>query len=223
MATHSGTVKKTKLTDYANIRTTGIISIKLETGDSLEWVKPTTGDDHVLLVSHDGKSIRFKEEDVRPTARDTMGVRGIELKTGDYVVGMEVFPSKKDAPKDKRRKSFEDVLIVTENGMGKRTAVTAWPLQKRGGQGVKPSQITPKTGKIISCISVDENVDQIVLTSKSAQIIKLPIKNIPQLGRDTQGVILMRFSHKADMVAAVTCLEKEVEEPAGKQLPLATK
>ncbi len=213
MATKNGTVKKTKLSDYANIRTTGIISIKLDSGDSLEWVKSTTGSDHILLVSHDGKSIRFKEEDVRPTARDTMGVRGIELKAGDYVVGMEVFPSTKEAPRDRRRKSFEDVLIVTENGLGKRTSVNAWPLQKRGGQGVKPAQITPKTGKIVSCIAIDELVDQIVLTSKSAQIIKLPIRNIPQLGRDTQGVILMRFSHKSDTVAAVTCLEKDTETP----------
>jgi DNA gyrase subunit A len=104
------------------------------------------------------------------------------------------------------------MLIVTENGLGKRTGIRLWPLQKRGGQGVKAAQITPKTGKIVTCISVDENVDQIVLTSRTAQIIKLPIKNIPQLGRDTQGVILMRFSHKGDLVAAVTCLEKDLED-----------
>ncbi len=211
MVTRHGTVKKTKLTDYDNIRTSGIIAIKLETGDSLEWVKPTTGSDQVLLVSYDGKSIRFKEEDVRPTARDTMGVRGIELKPTDYVVGMEVFPSTKEAPTDKRRKTFEDVLIITGNGLGKRTSVRNWPLQKRGGQGVKAASLTDKTGKLVSCIGVDETVDQVVLTSRSAQIIKLPLKNIPQLGRDTQGVILMRFSRKGDSVASVTCLEKDVE------------
>ena len=208
MVTKNGTIKKTKLTDYDNIRISGIIAIKLETGDSLEWVKPTTGTDQALLVSYEGKSIRFKEEDVRPTARDTMGVRGIELKSGDYVVGMEVFPSNKEAPTDKRRKTFEDVLIVTERGLGKRTSVRNWPLQKRGGQGVKAASLNDKTGKLVTCIGVDETIDQIVLTSRSAQIIKLPLKNIPQLGRDTQGVILMRFSGKADTVAAVTCLEK---------------
>ena len=211
VATHNGTVKKTRLSDYANIRTTGIIAIKLDAGDSLKWVKPTTGTDQVLLVSHNGKSIRFKEEDVRPTARDTMGVRGIDLKTGDFVVGMEVFPGHKPAPTDRRRKTFEDVLIVTDKGLGKRTSVRNWPLQKRGGQGVKAGTLNDKTGNIVSCIGVDETVDQIVLTSKQAQIIKLPLKNIPRLGRDTQGVILMRFSHKNDSVAAVTFMEKEYD------------
>jgi DNA gyrase subunit A len=221
MVTRNGTIKKTKLSDYDNIRTSGIIAIKLEAGDSLEWVKPTTGTDHVLLISHDGKSIRFKEEDVRPTARDTMGVRGIELKPDNIVVGMEVFPSTKEAPTDRRRKTFEDVLIVTENGMGKRTSVRNWPLQKRGGQGVKAASLTAKTGGLVSCIGVDETIDQVVLTSKSAQIIKLPLKNIPQLGRDTQGVILMRFSKKGDNVASVTCLEKDTsDQPKTQQLKI---
>ncbi len=211
MATDMGTIKKTKLSEFDSIRQSGKIAIKLDAGDSLKWVQPTTGTDHVLMVAGEGKSIRFKEEDVRPTARDTMGVRGIELRPKDYVVGMEVFPSAKEAPKDGRRKSFEDVLIVTANGLGKRTSVKGWPLQKRGGQGVKAAQLTDKTGKIITCIAVDENVDQIVITSKQAQIIKLPLKNIPQLGRDTQGVILMRFSKKGDSVSAVTYLEKEPE------------
>ena len=209
MVTNQGTIKKTKISEFESIRQSGKIAIKLDKGDSLKWVKPTTGSDHVLLVSYEGKSIRFKEEDVRATARDTMGVRGIELKSGDYVVGMEVFPSSKSAPTDKRRKSFEDVLIVMEHGLGKRTGVKEWPLQKRGGQGVKAAEITPKTGKIVSCISIDETIDQIILTSRSAQVIKLPLKNIPQLGRATQGVILMRFAKKGDTVASVTCLEKE--------------
>ena len=212
MVTNAGTIKKTKISEFENIRNSGKIAIKLDKNDSLKWVKPTSGSDHILLVSHEGKSIRFKEEDVRGTARDTMGVRGIELKSGDYVVGMENFPSTKEAPKDGRRKSFEDVLIVMQNGLGKRTGVKEWPLQKRGGQGVKAAEVTPKTGKIISCISVDESVDQIIITSKTAQVIKLPLKNIPQLGRATQGVILMRFANKSDTVAAVTCIEKEENE-----------
>ena len=212
LATDNGTVKKTKLTEFDSIRQSGKIAIKLEAGDSLKWVQPTTGSDHILLVSREGKSIRFREEDVRPTARDTMGVRGITLKPGDYVVGMEVFPSTKAAPTDKRRKVFEDVLIIMENGLGKRTGVKSWPLQKRGGQGVKAASITAKTGKIVCCIAVDETIDQIVLTSRQAQVIKLPLKNIPNLGRDTQGVILMRFSKKGDSVSSVTCLEKESPE-----------
>nr|MBP9695552.1 DNA gyrase subunit A [Candidatus Magasanikbacteria bacterium] len=216
MSTTQGTVKKTKLGEFDNIRNSGKIAIKLEKDDSLKWVRCTTGTDNILLVSHTGKSLRFKEEDVRATARDTVGVRGIELKSDDFVVGMEVFPSSKEAPTDKRRKSFEDVLIVMERGLGKRTNVKEWPLQKRGGMGVKAAEITDKTGKIVSCIALDENVDQIILTSKSAQVIKLPIKNIPQLGRATQGVILMRFGNKSDSVAAVTYLEKETEEVSAK-------
>jgi len=208
MATLNGTVKKTKLSEFDSIRQSGKVAIKLEAKDSLIWIKPTTGTDQVLLVSESGKSIRFKEDDVRPTARDTQGVRGIELKSGDFVIGMEVFNLEKGQPTDKRRKTFEDVLIVTQNGLGKRTSVKNWPLQKRGGQGVKAAQLTEKTGNLVSCLAVDETIDQVVLTSKSAQIIKLPIRNIPQLGRDTQGVILMRLSKK-DFVAAVTCLEKD--------------
>ncbi len=209
MATRKGTVKKTKLSEFENIRNSGKIAIKLDPGDSLKWIKGSTGTDNILLVSHSGKSIRFKEEDVRATARDTVGVRGIELKSEDFVVGMEVFSTTKDTPADKRRKTFEDVLIVMGRGLGKRTSVKEWPLQKRGGQGVKAAEVTDKTGLIVACIAVDENVDQVILTSKSAQVIKLPLKNIPQLGRPTQGVILMRFSNKTDSVAAVTYLEKE--------------
>ncbi|KKU64634.1 MAG: gyrase subunit A protein [Candidatus Amesbacteria bacterium GW2011_GWC1_47_15] len=182
MTTHRGTIKKSKLTDFDHIRQSGIIAIKLEQGDSLEWVRPTTGTDQVLIVSKEGKSIRFREEDVRPTARDTMGVRGIELKSGDFVVGKEVFPAGREVT-DKRRKVFEDVLIITEKGLGKRTSVKNWPLQKRGGQGVKAASINDKTGKIVTCIGVDENVEQVVLTSRTAQIIKLPLRNIPRLGK----------------------------------------
>lgn len=200
MATEHGTIKKTKLAEFANIRSSGIIAIKLESGDSLKWVKPTTGTDLVLLVSKEGKSIKFKEEDVRPTARDTMGVRGIELKANDFVVGMEIV--------DQSEKT-RDIMIVTERGLGKRTNITAWPMQKRGGQGVKAAQLTDKTGKIVSCVAIGNLVNQIVLTSKSAQIIKLPLTSIPKLGRDTQGVILMRFTAKNDTIAAVTHLEKD--------------
>lgn len=196
MVTEKGTVKKTKLSEFENIRTSGKIAIKLEKGDSLRWVRPTSGSNQLLLVSHEGKSIKFSEEDVRPTARDTMGVRGIELKSGDTVVGMEVV------------ESGMEILIVTVAGMGKRTAASGWPLQKRGGQGVKAAEITSKTGKIVSCMGLGIKIGQIIITSKSAQVIRTEIKNVPLLGRATQGVILMRFSEKGDHVAAVAVLDK---------------
>ena len=140
--------------------------------------------------------------------RDTNGVRGIRLKKDDYVVGMEVFAKKSTLPKDRRRRFFRDILIVTEKGMGKRAAINQWPVQNRGGVGVKAANLTAKTGKIVASVMVNQNIRQILLTSKRAQVIKLPLRNIPRLGRDTQGVILMRFSKPGDTVAAITCLRK---------------
>jgi len=212
LVTKNGTVKKTAIEKYDNIRSSGLIAIKLSPGDELCWAKVTSGNNHILLVSHNGKSIRFAEKDVRPTARDTMGVRGIKLQSGDYAIGMEILPEKTEKPKDGRKKFFNDVLVVMEKGLGKRTDFSEFPLQNRGGQGVKVAEVTEKTGKVICCQFVSESVDQVVLTSKFAQIIKLPLKNIPRLGRATQGVILMRFAKDAnDSVAAVTYLEKDEE------------
>lgn len=215
LVTRKGTVKKTAISDYENIRTSGLIAIKLEAGDELVWARITSGDDNILLVTHEGKSIKFKEKDIRSTGRDTMGVRGILLKGEDYVVGMESFPPKLDVPNDKRKKVFRDILVVMEKGIGKRTPVELFPLQNRGGQGVKVAQVTPKTGRITAVQMVDPGVDEVVLTSKSAQVIKLPLKNIPQLSRATQGVILMRFQSKTDLVAAVTCLTADNPKSPG--------
>lgn len=213
MATKNGVVKKTQISKFENVRSSGIIAIKLDNDDELRWTKITSGTDNILLVSFEGKSIKFSEKDVRPTARDTMGVRGILLKKEDFVVGMEVIPSKIEVPADKRRKFFKDILVVMENGLGKRTDINEFPLQKRGGMGVKVSEVTPKTGKVICSQMVDEEVEQIVLTSKQAQIIKLPLRNIPRLGRATQGVILMRFNKGSeDSVSAVTCFKENEEE-----------
>ncbi|KPJ70912.1 DNA gyrase subunit A [Microgenomates bacterium DG_75] len=208
MATRKGIVKKTSLRNFKKIRTSGLIAIKLNRGDELCWVKPTTGKDQVLLVTHNGKSIRFNETDTRPMGRDTIGVRGILLKTNDHVVSMEVFPARAKRPKDRRLKYFRNVLVVMENGLGKRTDIRYHPIQKRGGIGVKAANVTKKTGKIVVCRLVTQKDKQVILTSKRAQVIKLPLKNIPRLGRDTQGVILMRFSKSDDSVAALTCLQK---------------
>jgi len=212
MVTKNGTVKKTEIEKFANIRSSGLIAIKLEAGDELSWAKTTSGNNHILLVSHEGKSIKFHEKDVRPTGRDTMGVRGIKLQKGDWVVGMEVLPSKIEQPQDKRKRVFKDILVVMENGIGKRTDISEFPLQNRGGQGVKVAEITPKTGKVMCSQLVTDEIEQVILTSKQAQIIKLPLRNIPRLGRATQGVILMRLDKNSkDTVAAVAYLKKEEE------------
>lgn len=213
MVTKNGTVKKTSINKFENVRSSGLIAIKLETNDELCWAKTTSGQDYILLISYEGKSIRFSEKDVRPTARDTQGVRGITLKKEDYVVGMEVLRSKVEQPTDKRKKVFRDILVVMERGLGKRTDFSEFPLQKRGGMGVKVAEVTPKTGKVVCSQYVDESIEQIVLTSKQAQVIKLPLKNIPRLGRATQGVILMRFDKNSnDSICAVAYLKKDAED-----------
>ncbi|MCJ7793051.1 MAG: DNA gyrase subunit A [Candidatus Marinimicrobia bacterium] len=208
MATKKGIIKKTSLRNFKKIRSSGLIAIKLNRGDELCWVKPTTGQDQVILVTHHGKSIRFNEADTRPMGRDTIGVRGILLKDDDHVVCMEVFPARAKKPKDRRLKHFRDVFVIMEKGLGKRTDIRYHPIQKRGGIGVKAAHLAEKTGKIVGCRLVTQRDKKMVITSKKAQVIKLPIKNIPRLGRDTQGVILMRFSKPGDAVAAITCLQK---------------
>ncbi len=208
MVTKKGIVKKTSLRNFKNIRASGLIAIKLNKNDELCWVKPTSGQDQVLIITRNGKSIRFNESDTRPMGRDTIGVRGILLKENDYVVGAEIFLAKVKRPADRRLKYFRDVLIVMENGLGKRTDIRYHPIQKRGGIGVKAANVTKKTGKIVASRLVTQKDKQVILTSKKAQVIKLPLKNIPRLGRSTQGVILMRFSKKDDSVAALTCLKK---------------
>jgi DNA gyrase subunit A len=210
MATRRGTVKKTPLSEFKNLRSSGLIAIKLEKTDALVWVRPTTGEDFVVLATKQGKSIRFKESDVRPMGRPAVGVRGVLLSATDELIGMEVIPSKEEVVEDKRKKMFRDILVVTEKGLGKRTPSGLFPLQKRGGSGVKIAEMSTKTGEIAAALMVTPDIEQIIITTKSGQVIRLPLKNIPQLGRATQGVILMRFGkEKNDRVAAVATLERE--------------
>lgn len=223
MATIRGTVKKTSISQFKNLRSSGLIAIKLDKGDQLAWVRPTSGQDHVLMATRLGKSIRFREDDVRPTGRATQGVRAILLSSQDEVVGMEVFPSKEPKISDKRRKLFRDILIVTSRGLGKRTPIVQFPVQRRGGSGVKIAQLSDKTGQIETAQMVTRDVEQIIITSRQGQVIRLPLKNIPRLNRATQGVILMRFGKdmpasrqgKKDSVAAVALLDREEVEIVG--------
>jgi len=210
--TKAGVVKRTALSKYENIKSNGLIAIKLQDNDNLVWVNQTSGSDHILLVSKDGKSIRFHEQDVRPTDRDTQGVRGILLKGDDYVISMEVFAPIEPVSSDKRVKLFRDLLIVTEKGMGKRTPLPEYPVQNRSGQGLKVCETTDKTGKLAGALLVNQDSEVLLITTSQGQAIKLPIKNIPRLGRATQGVILMRFAKDGDVVAAVTTVSDSDEE-----------
>lgn len=209
LVTKDGLIKRTKLELYKNIRATGIIAITLKDGDEVVSGKITADDDHILIVSHEGKSIRFSQTEVKASNRDTQGVKAITLKSTDYVIGVEAFPANMDEQTKKETSDhFQHLLLVTEKGMGKRSQISEYPLQKRSGQGVKVSEITTKTGKVSAALMVDQNHDEVVLTSKEGIALKLPLMNIPVLKRPTQGVILMRMKG-SDTVAAVAITLKE--------------
>ncbi|MBI2404719.1 DNA gyrase subunit A [Candidatus Gottesmanbacteria bacterium] len=199
MSTKNGTVKKTKVSEYENIRRSGLVAIKLEPGDELSWAKLSSGSDDILLVSHVGKSIRFGEGEVRPTARDTMGVRGMLIHPGDYIVSMDII-------NEETKKA--DFLTVMEKGIGKKTAMKDFPRQRRGGQGVKVAEVKDKTGKVVVSQIVPAACDSVIVTSSKGQVVKLDLHSVPRLGRATSGVILMRFTNKNDTIAAATCLAK---------------
>jgi len=205
LATQKGTIKKTHIDKFKNIRQTGLTAIKLDPNDQLVWAKGTTGSDQVFLVTYEGKCIRFDENDTRPMGRHTRGVRGILLKDKDYLVSMDVIPA---TLKSQDKSVFRHLLVVTEAGIGKRTDVYQYPTQKRGGVGVKVSNLTAKTGKISVAQVVCQDNDQIILVSKKAVTIKLPLQNVPVLNRSTKGVILMRLKSTEDQVSSMTILDK---------------
>lgn len=201
MCTKQGNVKKTPIEEYASIRKNGLISIKLDSSDTLGWVCPTSGNDELIIVSQNGQSIRFHEKDTRPTHRDTSGVRGVKLTKGDNVVSM----NKINDPK------IDHLLVIMSNGLGKKTSISAWSNQKRGGLGVKAAQVTAKTGEIVTAQILTPDSETLVLTSNKGQIIKLSIKEVPALQRQTQGVILMRM-RQGEKVAAATVVSTKDKE-----------
>jgi DNA gyrase subunit A len=212
LATASGVIKKTELKQFENLRSSGLIAIKLQGNDSLISAHLSFGTDNVMLLTRKGMSIRFPEANVRPMGRATTGVTGMKFDKDDSLIGMEVFPDKLEVPEDKRKKVFRDILTLSIHGIGKRTKFDAFPIQKRSGKGVKACIVSEKTGDLACACLVTENSDQLVITSKKGQVIKLPVKNIPQLGRATQGVIIMRFANKGDVIAAATVIDKTGDE-----------
>ncbi len=198
LTTRSGTVKKTSLSEFENIRRSGMIAIKLGSNDELVWSKIADGSNDVLIITKAGKAIRFAEKDVRPLGRPATGVRGIKIDSKDEVIGMDVI-TKGDVP---------DLLTIMENGLGKKTSIKQFPLQGRGGQGVKVAKVTTRTGNVAVAQVIPANSESFIITSSKGQIVKLAISSIPKLSRDTQGVILMRFSDPSDKVASATCIEK---------------
>ena len=203
MATKNGTIKKTAMKNYANVRSNGLITIKLDPGDELKWVKPTTGKNDIIISTSAGQAIRFNEADVRAMGRSAMGVRGMRLRPKDEVVGMDIVTD----PKQK-------LIAVSANGYGKSTLVANFPTHKRGGVGIKVAAVTAKTGPIVAVHTLDPEASEVIMMSSNGQAIRVAVKDIPTLGRATQGVRIMRMA-EGDIVASIGIVlpeEKDEEE-----------
>ena len=198
MATKRGVVKKTKLSEYDTRLKGGIIAIGLAEDDDLQWVAETDGSREILIVTEKGMSIRFAEEEVRPMGRTAAGVRGIRLRPGDSVIGMAVAREK------------ADVLVATYEGYGKRTALTEYRLQSRGGIGVKTMNVSARNGPIVGMLMVDQDNDLMIITT-AGQIIRQKVDALRRIGRSTQGVRLIRLDAE-DHVAGVARVVKEEDE-----------
>ncbi len=197
MATTKGTIKKTPLKDYANIRTNGLIAIKLDEGDELRWIQKTDGVSDVIISTSAGQAIRFNEKDARPMGRSARGVRGVRLRPNDQVVGMDIVGG-----------DGHSLLVISENGYGKVTKVANFPSHKRGGVGIKAAVVTAKTGPIIAVQTLDPNASEVLLISNNGQAIRISLKDIPTLGRTTQGVRIMRMSD-GDKVASLGLMPEQ--------------
>ncbi len=200
-ATEKGLVKKVKIDAFSNLRRSGLIAIKIKGDDKLIWSKPSSGKDDISLITSKGQAIRFSEKEVREMGRNASGVRGIKLKKDDIVVGMGVIKNDKD-----KKRNYQ-ILTIMEKGYGKRTDLHLYKLQGRGGSGIRTAKVTDKTGKIRNAFVINkdsmENKDLIII-SDEGQVIRLPYKSVNELGRDTQGVKIMRFKNDNDHVSSVT-------------------
>ena len=211
MVTKNGRIKKTALSEFENVRKSGIIAIKLEKGDALKKVVKTTGEDDIILATKNGVSIRFKEKDIRPMGRGAAGVKGLRLKGSDEVIGMDVIEKNPPLDEKTQKPAKQYLLIVMENGYGKRTEVSQYKTQGRGGSGVKAAKITSKTGPVVlSSILQDivgEGEEDLIVISRKGQVIRTGVKSISLLGRATQGVRIMRLD-EGDKVASGVCLKE---------------
>jgi DNA gyrase subunit A len=195
MATRNGLIKKVAREEFAKVRRSGMIAMGLKGDDELKWVEATSGNDQVMLSTEDGQAIRFAEGDVRAMGRTASGVTGIRLRKGDHVISMDVISKATDVTK-------LEVLIITENGLGKKTPLADYKVQHRAGSGIKTVKITEKTGKIVSMYILNNGEEHdLVVISKHGQTIRTSLNAISTLGRATQGVRVMRMS-EGDKVAS---------------------
>ena len=203
MATTKGTVKKTPFKEYANIRTNGLIAIKLDEGDELHWIQKTTGENDVIVSTSAGQAIRFNEKDARPMGRSARGVRGVRLRPNDHVVGMDIVNN-----------NDQKLLVISENGYGKITKASNFPTHKRGGVGIKAAIVTAKTGLIKTVHSLDAEASEVLIISIEGQTIRVALKDISVLGRTTQGVRIMHM-REGDKVASLGLMPEKEDELAG--------
>lgn len=196
--TKLGTVKRTAVTEFANIRTNGLRAISLRDGDQLINVALTDGQQNIIIGTHRGYSVTFRETDVRSMGRTAAGVRGIRLREEDYVIGMDIITPE------------SEVLVITENGYGKRTLATQYPVKGRGGKGIKTVNITEKNGKLAGLTTVTGEEDIMIITNRGV-IIRFNVDNVSQTGRSTQGVRLIRLEEEA-FVSTMAKVEAEEEE-----------
>ncbi|MDO4742065.1 MAG: DNA gyrase subunit A [Candidatus Saccharibacteria bacterium] len=202
MATRKGTIKKSAIKDFFNVRSNGLIAIKLDENDELKWVKETTGSNDIIISTSAGQATRFNEKEVRVMGRSAMGVRGMRLRPKDEIVGMDVV----NDPEQK-------LLVVSANGYGKATKVSNFPLHKRGGVGIKVASVTAKTGPIVAVHTLDPEAKEAIMMSTKGQAIRVSMEEIPTLGRATQGVRIMRMG-EGDSVASIGIVLPEDEEKA---------
>ena len=203
MVTKNGYIKKTAMAEYANVRRNGLIAINLQDGDELDWVTPTSGSDEVIIATELGKAIRFSETEVRAMGRDTQGVIGIKLGKGDAVAGMATVVE------------GGDLLVITQRGYGKRTPLSEYPMHHRAGQGVFTLKVTDRVGKLTAMRVVSDPEEEVLVISASGMVLRTPVGAISQIGRQTQGVIVMRLAPD-DQVVAIAPVAG-IEEGDGKE------
>jgi DNA gyrase subunit A len=198
MCTVRGVVKKTPFDQYQNVRQSGIITINLDAGDELKWVRMTTGDNEVVISTSQGQAIRFHEKDVRPMGRASRGVRGIRLRAGDQVIGMDIV------------EPDTSIFVISEYGYGKRTKISQFTAHARGGVGIRSAVVNKKTGNLVSVKALTDSANEVIIISTQGQTIRLGLKDIPELGRATQGVRIMRMN-EGDSVASLALVDKTIE------------
>ncbi|HSI20921.1 MAG TPA: DNA gyrase C-terminal beta-propeller domain-containing protein, partial [Verrucomicrobiae bacterium] len=203
MGTVDGTVKKTEIAAYSNVRKNGIIAINLAPGNKLHWVRPSVGKDLVMMTSARAQTVLFKEEEIRPTGRSASGVRGMKLRPDDKVVAMEVFAE--------TQRETDQMMVVFENGFGKRSPLTHFDVQHRGGIGIKAAAVTPKVGEVVFAAILSNDKGELMMMSSHGVVLKTAVKSVKVLGRVTQGVTLMRLK-PGDHVSSAAVLEESQGE-----------